>query len=58
MRILRGVPFPTEHANYDFSKPLYVAVILVELIRRYNQYVINEAIEHDKRQQLVVAVLG
>ncbi len=58
MRKLLGDLFLTEHAYYDFSKPLYVAATLVELIQRYNQYAINEAIEDDKRQQLVVAALG
>jgi hypothetical protein len=53
-----GELFLAEHSNYNFTKPLYVAASLVELVRRYNQYTIDSGIDDDKRAQLVVAALG
>jgi hypothetical protein len=53
-----GELFLAEHANYNFSKPLYVGASLVELIRRYNQYSTDSVIDDDKREQLVLAAMG
>jgi len=53
-----GELFLAEHANYNFSKPLYVGASLVELIRRYNQHSKDSTIDDDKRDQLVLAAMG
>ena len=51
-----GELFLSEHADYNFTKPLYVAASLTELIRRYS---IDETpIDDDKRLQMVMAALG
>ncbi len=53
-----GELFLAEHSNYNFSKPLYVAASLVELIRRNNLYADAASIDDDKREQLVLAAMG
>ncbi len=53
-----GELFLGAHSNYNFSKPLYVGASLVELIRRYNDYDTDSAIDDDKREQLILAALG
>ncbi len=53
-----GELFLSEHSNYNFTKPLYVAASLVELIKRYRDYESAAPIDDDKRLQLVVAALG
>ena len=52
-----GELFLSEHSNYNFTKPLYVAASLVELIRRYNAYS-ETAIDDDKRSNMVVGAMG
>ena len=51
-----GELFLSEHADYTFAKPLYVAASLTELIRRYNET--EGQIDADKRLQMVMAALG
>ncbi len=53
-----GELFLSEHSNYNFTKPLYVAASLVELIRRYRNYQGSTPIDDQKRLQMVVAALG
>lgn len=53
-----GELFLSEHSNYNFTKPLYVAASLAELIRRYRDYESAAPIDDDKRLQLIVAALG
>jgi hypothetical protein len=53
-----GELFLAEHSNYNFTKPLYVAASLVELIRRYNSYNLESAIDTNRRELLVLAALG
>ena len=53
-----GELFLSEHSNYNFTKPLYIGASLVELIRRYNQYAADAAIDDSKLEQMVVAALG
>jgi len=55
---LLGELFLSEHSNYNFTKPLYIGVSLVELIRRYNLYTDDAVIEDSKLEQMVVAALG
>ena len=45
------------HSNYNFTKPLYVAASLVELIRRYNDYSATP-IDDGKKLQMIIAALG
>ena len=51
-----GELFLSEHADYNFTKPLYVAASLTELIRRYSDTEIP--IDDQKRLQMVMAALG
>ena len=53
-----GELFLSEHSNYNFTKPLYIGVSLVELIRRYNLYAADALIDDSKLEQMVVAALG
>jgi hypothetical protein len=53
-----GELFLAEHSNYNFTKPLYVAASLVELIQRYNCHDVDAAIDENETEQLVVASLG
>ena len=53
-----GELFLSEYSNYRFTKPLYVAASLVELIRRYSNHDPSAAIDADKREQMVIAALG
>lgn len=55
---LLGELFLSEHSNYNFTKPLYIGVSLVELIRRYNLYTDDAVIDDSKLEQMVVAALG
>jgi malonyl CoA-acyl carrier protein transacylase len=55
---LLGELFLSEHSNYNFTKPLYIGVSLVELIRRYNLFAADSAIDDSKLEQMVVAALG
>jgi hypothetical protein len=51
-----GELFLSEHSYYTFTKPLYVAASLTELIRRYSM--IETPIDNDRRLQMVMAALG
>ena len=51
-----GELFLSEHADYNFTKPLYVAASLTELMRRYSTA--ETPIDHYKRLQMVMAALG
>jgi len=53
-----GELFLSEHSNYNFTKPLYIAASLVELIQRYNHYAADAAIDDDRLEEMVVAALG
>lgn len=53
-----GELFLTEHSNYNFTKPLYVAASLVELIRRCGAHDAAAAIDDSRREQLILAALG
>ncbi len=53
-----GELFLSEHSNYSFTKPLYVAASLVELMKRVSGHDDSAAIDDDKRQQMVIAALG
>ena len=53
-----GELFLTEHSNYNFTKPLYVAASLVELIRRCGVHESAAAIDDSRREQLILAALG
>ena len=53
-----GELFLTEHSNYNFSKPLYVAASLMELIRRCRAHESAATIDDSKRDQLILAALG
>ena len=53
-----GELFLSEHSNYNFTKPLYVAASLAELISRYRDYESETPVDDDKRLQLIVAALG
>ena len=53
-----GELFLSEHSNYNFTKPLYVAASLVELIGRYREYEAATPIDDEKRALMVVAALG
>lgn len=53
-----GELFLTEHSNYNFTKPLYVAALLVELTRRCGMHESAAAIDDSRREQLILAALG
>lgn len=53
-----GELFLSEYSNYNFTKPLYVAASLVELIKRYCSHEPSVVIDADKREQMVSAALG
>lgn len=53
-----GELFLSEHSNYNFTKPLYVAASLTELIRCHRDYDTTAAIDDDKRLRMVIAALG
>lgn len=53
-----GELFLSEHSNYNFTKPLYIAASLLELIKRLAGHDASAAIAEDKRQQMVIAALG
>ena len=53
-----GELFLSEHSNYNFTKPLYVAASLAELIKRYQAYDSTKPINDEKRLQMVMAALG
>lgn len=53
-----GELFLSEYSQYNFTKPLYVATSLIELIRRRRSYASAVKIDDDKRQHLVLAALG
>ena len=53
-----GELFLSEHSNYNFTKPLYIAASLVELIQRYNLYAADAAIDDDSLGEVVIAALG
>ena len=53
-----GELFLSEIWNYDFTKPLYIAASLIELIRRCREHSSAAAIDDDKREQLLLAALG
>lgn len=52
-----GELFLSEHSNYNFTKPLYVAASLIELIRRHDAYS-NADTDDDKRLQMVIGAMG
>ncbi|MEM7564140.1 MAG: hypothetical protein AAF353_13975 [Pseudomonadota bacterium] len=53
-----GELFLSEQSNYNFTKPLYIAASLVELIRRYNLYQGAAAYDDDQYQQMIMAALS
>jgi len=53
-----GELFLSEHSNYNFTKPLYVAASLLELIRRLADHDASAAVDDDRRRQMVIAALG
>ena len=53
-----GELFLSEHSNYNFTKPLYIAASLVKLIQRYNRYAADAAIDDDRLGEMVIAALG
>ena len=53
-----GELFLSEHSHYNFTKPLYIAASLIELIRRCRSHASTATIDDDKRQYLVLAALG
>jgi hypothetical protein len=53
-----GELFLSEHSNYNFTKPLYIAASLVELIQRYNLYAADASIDDDSLGEIVIAALG
>jgi hypothetical protein len=53
-----GELFLSEYSSYNFTKPLYIAASLLELIRRLAVHDASKAIAEDKRQQMVIAALG
>lgn len=55
---LLGELFLTDAWDYNYSKPLYIAASLVELIERCRAHEQGPSIEDDKRDQLIIAALG
>ena len=53
-----GELFLTDVWNYNYSKPLYIGASLVALIARCRAHERGEAIDDDRREQLVLAALG
>jgi hypothetical protein len=51
-----GELFLSEHSNYNFTKPLYIAASLVELIQRYNRYAADAAIDDHRLEEMVIAL--
>lgn len=53
-----GELFLSEYWDYNYTKPLYIAASLIELIRRYRDYGVESPLDDSKREQLVLAALG
>lgn len=53
-----GELFLSEQSNYNFTKPLYVAASLAELIQRLRKHQPEGAIDDNDREQMVIAALG
>lgn len=53
-----GELFLSEVSNYNFTKPLYIAASLNELINRYNLYSPSQTVDETKRKLLIAAALG
>ena len=53
-----GELFASSRVEYTFTKPLYIAASLNELINRYQQYLKNRQFDELRRKQLLLAALS
>ncbi len=53
-----GELFLSEQSSYNFTKPLYIAASLVELMGRFDGYNATSAFDDEKREQMAMAALG
>ena len=53
-----GELFLSEQSNYNFTKPLYIAASLIELIRRYDLYQGSPAYDDEQYHLMIMAALA
>ncbi len=52
-----GELYLMDKSNYHYIKPLYITASLIELIKRYNRYKMDEPIGQEQTQNLIFAAL-